>query len=264
MSLSISILLFLSQTCFAAVGPFGSSVSSKTLNGIDQKGCEAGKILEQEQFKSGIDLTSGSANYVWKCNDVTSANASEKRCPYPQDTDGAIYKCFSNTATGGTVMCISGSRSEEIKVKYGDSNLTKENQPRFSDLKIFSYNSSGNREDRSFKMDSNGCQVSEVLEYDNVGDMNNGTVNLTFDECSKMFSNAMNGGPLYPGQNAGNFCQDKSNRPKDYTSSYWTRIKKLNHCFTAFPNFLSRYENAIKENSSPKKKFKINDQSGVK
>ncbi len=245
-----TILFFFAGSAFA-VGPFGKDVSLKSLNGIDQKGCEAGKVLEQEFAKNGINFIDGKTQSVWSCKGVTYKNAQEKRCPFPNTVnDIAQIKCYSDSKVGPAV-CISGARSEKIDVSYADSDIKFEVQPRFNELVVVGSDSGGYRQDRTITMDASGCAVEAVQGNDNIGQMNNGSTNSTFDKCSEKFDAMLGGGAMYPGQDSSpKFC-DRSNSA-NRIDAYWTQIKQLNTCFEDIPNFLARYKSRGKPGEGAK------------
>ncbi len=244
-----AIALF-SHSTFAA-GVFGPATTLKSLSGIDQKGCEAPKILEQEYLKNGINIVDGTARYVWNCTGVTAEKAVVKRCPFPQNVKpNTSMKCFSNTSTGGPVVCVSGPHAETVDAVYGDEGNVTEHQPRFNELVVITDDSSGFRKDRHITMDAQGCKVESVRGQDSVGEMNNGTYTSTFADCTRLFDAALNGGNMYDSNiSKVKYC-DPNDKSEGRVNAYWTKTKDLFHCFEDIPDFLGRYK-ASKTVSAP-------------
>lgn len=236
--------LFLSLT-FAhtayAVGVFGPNTKLRNLNGVDQKGCEAAQLLEQEYLNNGINVVDGTAPYIWDCSGVTSAEADDKRCPFPQYLESTTgMKCYSNSATGAPFVCVRNPRAETITASYGDVGTQKEYQPRFSELVVVRQDGSGFRRDSYFRMDSAGCKVENVRNE-------SGTV--TFADCSRKFDAALGGGNMYDSDiSTVKFC-DPADRSERRMDGFAAKTSELNNCFESIPDFMNRYK-ASKRTSS--------------
>ena len=241
MKLSVVIFgLFFSISAFA-VGPFGPDVSLKTVEGIDQQRCEAPKVAQQIYEKTGVNFIEGKASAIWDCKGVTPMKAQEKNCPYPQNVINInATKCYSNTPDKSQIVCLSGPRTEIVEAVYADIGKRTEYQVRYDEIIVMSNTTSGQRRDTSTKMDATGCKVESVRGWDAIGQMNNGSYDLTFDKCSKMFDAILSGKEK--------MC-DKDDPSLDRAGEAWTRIKKISFCFNDIPDFLNRYE-AAKKNIS--------------
>lgn len=233
--------LFFSLNAFA-VGPFGPEVSLKTVRGIDQHSCEAPKVAQQIYEKTGVNFIEGKANAIWDCKGVTPMKAQEKNCPYPQNVKNInATKCYSNTSDKSQIVCLSGPRTEIVEAVYADIGKRTEYQVRYDEIIVLSNTTSGHRRDTSTKMDATGCKVESVRGWDDIGQMNNGSYDLTFDKCSKMFDAILSGKEK--------IC-DKDDQSRDRLGSSWTSIKKMNFCFQDIPDFLNRYEASKKVGST--------------
>ena len=239
----------------ATAGPFGSLVKFENLNRVDQKGCEAGKIISQEYGKTGINILSG-APVSWSCTGVTAAQAFEKRCPYPQYTgnENLNIKCYSNSRLVGPVICLDNPRFESIEEEYADTGKVKRQMPRFNQLFVLSPGANGpeHRSDRFFKMDSSGCKV---VNSRGVDEIDQSTYKVEFERCATDFYNATHGGPIDRGDNR-RFCNPSEfKNEEDYADDYWFKTRELNHCFTDMPDFMNRYKewrkNKVFSNQDP-------------
>ncbi len=227
-----------------AVGPFGDKVKLKEIGGRpDPTGCTADDVLSEEFSRNGIGIVDGTAPFSWTCDDVSSTEAEAKRCPFPQyKKDGeSEVRCFSNTSKGGIFICVEGARSEKIRVP-GSSPLKFEQRTRFQKLHISSYNAQDYRHDRSFEMDDNGCQVTDVRDE-------SGHV-VNFEKCADQYQRFLTGGFIYPGISTEKYCDPNPKNRLNQIHEYANSIEKLNFCIMNIPNFAERFEAWHPKNSN--------------
>lgn len=242
MKLAVALVgLFFSLNAFA-VGPFGPEVSLKTVRGIDQHNCEAPKVARQVYEKTGVNFIEGKASAIWDCKGVTSREAAAKDCPYPQSVNNINnVKCYSNTSDKSQIVCLSRPRIEVVEAVYGDIGKRTEHQVRFDEIIVMNKTTQGFRDIHTTTMDQTGCKVEKTHGEDNIGQMNNGNYDHSFDKCVKMYD------AVLAGQDK--LC-DKEDRSRERIGRVWTQLKKMNFCFVDFPDFVDRYELAKKSGTS--------------
>lgn len=226
-----------------AKGPFGEVNGNNFSIGRDQSSCTAQKLLENVIHDVGIDIIDGNANQIWQCkNGEGSMTAEKRRCPYDQYMKEKEYTCFSNTSSGYPYVCVAGARSEIVVEDYaGNDKPIKIPRARYRQLFVFQSNITT----KNFEMDADGCQAVRVQGYDQIGFSSNGTIDFRRDECVKMLKDSLSGGYIYsprpkeynrdaiPGIK---FCDSSRAKDGSYISAHLTGVKRLYHCYEAFPN----------------------------
>lgn len=245
--IAVSVFIF-SSNAFAKRSPtFGVDVSLKDLKGISPRAvCSSGALLQKVFKENGVNVVDDKVGTQrWRCDGSTSQRAGANRCPYPQYSDlpGKKLTCFSN-GPRGVAVCVGDPSSHTLEPdgKYANR-LT---QPRFKELHIIGKNSRGNRDDKSYKMDSAGCTVESVRGFYSKG-LGGGTENTTFEGCVESFNNLRSGGPISPSYSKKvKFCQKRKRNTKGYVSDLISGTRDLSRCLEEFPNFERRYMQIIK------------------
>lgn len=239
---------------FSAFAKF-EGVTNTTINsGPDQSGCAAEDIIRNEYKRTSIDIIGKAAAYKWSCDGVTSKNFVAKRCPSPQYVEGnennmKDLECYSNSSSGSAI-CVSKASSKVIEeaVHVHDESLKGSTaRARFKELFMLepaTYGNSNSRDDRSYHMDAEGCQVEIYRSYSGNP--------ISYEQCADLFSSVMNG--KKDKYSKDKFCDANLAKNPSQILSNARVLKSLGECFQGIPNFESRYLKSLEPKSSSRDK----------
>jgi len=242
----VLLLLLLTATQAMAEGPFGKNVTGKSLIlGVDD--CTATKLVDKAVEESGVNFVDGNTRQLFGCEQLKEKDIYSNGGSLESFCKSGKVKCYQDGSN--SVVCVANPRQTAINMVYGDAGKVIDYRARFDGLYVFSKDGAGYRREKSWKMDSDGCNPSSA-------NLNNPM--KSENECRTYIKNFASGGTIYPPDiSKEKFCDGK------VSSGKLGSIDELHDCIESYPQ-LRNMDREKPRASSPAKPATTDSATGVR